>query len=117
MTLTKSVIKIYRENQSLIYYHRDSTIALDTIYRDLIYQADENMHVSCLPEAMDDVDITVITFMYTGGQVRFLPGPGNKTFAEILPDLNDSNYFVIVLVDPVQPDAVNAVSQLAALRP
>ena len=94
-----------------------SLVVLARIYRDLQFQLVENMQVSCLPFSLNDTPIQDLKFMYSKNGVGFPPGPGNQPLADILPFLTTDTYIVLVLTDPVDPNAVNPVAQLAAICP
>lgn len=87
------------------------------LYRKIDFQLSENQNVICLPEKIDDLSISELSFGPTNGNVSFPPGPGNQLFGDVLSALNDNSYSVIVLESPVDSEIANPVHQLAMVCP
>lgn len=87
------------------------------IFRDLLFQLEENQDVICLPETIGDTPIQNITFMYSNGTVEFPFGNGTRQLNDFLPILSDRSYFVIELTEPVHAETPNLVSVVAAICP
>ncbi len=94
-----------------------SLVILARIFRDVQFQMDENITVSCLPASIDGTPIEDIHFMYSEKGVGFPPGAGNARFSDLLPALTTDTYMVLILTDPVDPAAINQISQIAAVCP
>lgn len=92
-------------------------VILARIFREVQFQVDENITVSCLPASIDGNPIEDIHYMYSEKGVGFPPGPGNQKLSDLLPSLTADTYMVLILTNPVDPAAVNQVTQIAAICP
>jgi hypothetical protein len=95
----------------------NARVMVANMYRPLRFQLNTEQKVICLPETVAGTPITDLSYMISNGKVSFPPGPGEISFLDILPDLTDSSYFVIVLADTVQPEQTNETTMIAAVCP
>jgi hypothetical protein len=88
------------------------------IYRVLDFAVSSDQTVICLPPTVGDrTPVENIKFKPDNSKVNFPPGPGNKTLFDLLPNLSDGIYTVIVIKDTFTPKAVSTISQIAMLCP
>jgi len=92
-------------------------VVLARIFREVQFQVDENTTVSCLPASIDGNPIEDIHYMYSEKGVGFPPGPENQKLSDLLPLMTADTYMVLILTDPVDPAALNSVTQIAAICP
>jgi hypothetical protein len=95
----------------------NARVMVANMYRPLNFQLNQGQKVSCLPETVGDTPIADLSYMISNGKVSFPPGPGEKSFDEILPYLTDASYLVVVLSEIVQPDQPNPATSVAAICP
>ena len=95
----------------------NARVMVANMYRPLNFQLNQEQKVTCLPETVGDTPIADLSYMISNGKVSFPPGPGEKSFDEILPYLTDASYLVIVLSEIVQSDQPNPATSVAAICP
>lgn len=94
-----------------------SLVIMAKIYREVQFQLDENLTVSCLPADIDGTPIEEISYLYSENGVGFPPGPGNQKVGDVISNFSTDTYIVLILDAPVDPQAVNLVKQIAAICP
>ena len=94
-----------------------SLVIMAKIYREVLFQLDENLTVSCLPADIDGTPIEEISYLYSENGVGFPPGPGKQKLGDVISDFSTDTYMVLILDAPVDPQAVNLVKQVAAVCP
>jgi len=92
-------------------------VILAKMYREVQFQLDESLSVSCLPAEVNGTPIEDLSFIYSAKGVGFPPGPGSTAFEEVVARLNTDTYMVLILDAPVDPQAVNNVVRIAAVCP
>ena len=94
-----------------------SLVIMAKIYREVQFQLDENLIVSCLPADIDGTPIEEISYLYSENGVGFPPGPRKQKLGDVISDFSTDTYMVLILDAPVDPQAVNLVKQVAAVCP
>lgn len=88
------------------------------LFRVVDFAVSSDQTVICLPPTVGDgTPVETIKFMPENGKVNFPPGPGNSTLFDLLPNLNDFVYTVIVINKTETPEQVTSISQIAMLCP